>query len=64
LTKEDDMARSEEIEGRRAQETWDGDGGAGAPWPDKAGVVESTPRHASSPSRASRSAVEESGAGD
>ena len=63
MKKKDDMARAEEIEATRAQETWDGEGGAGAPRPVEGGAVESTPRHVSSPSRGSGTGVEETGAG-
>ena len=63
VKKKDDRARDEEIEARRSQETWDGEGGAGAPRPVEGGAVESTPRHVSSPSRGSGTGVEETGAG-
>jgi hypothetical protein len=60
--KDDDMARAEEIEATRAQETWDGEGGAGAPRRVEAGAVESTPA-TSLLLRADADRVEETGAG-
>src|SRR2546425_13376679 len=51
MPKNDDVARSEEIDADRAQETWDGEGGRGTPRADDAGARESPPGHAPPASR-------------
>jgi hypothetical protein len=44
VPKRGDVARTEEIEATRAQETWDAEGGRRAPRPDEAGAGKSPSR--------------------